>query len=114
MPEYDPQTYSNEQQNSYYQLTQNNIELQDVSNTEILNKNAQLSQKQNIELNQFNEINDKEKLLLTRSRMLQIAQDRNSYKKKVIYTLIALIFFIFILTLVMYVLFVRKIATNSK
>ena len=114
MPDYDAKTYSNEQQNSYYQLTQNNIELQDVSNTEIQNKNAQLSQKQIIELNQFNEINDKEKLLLTRTRMLQIAQDRNSYKKKVIYTLIALIFFIFILTLVMYVLFVRKIATNIK
>ena len=29
---------------------------------------------------------DKEKLILTRSRMLQISQDRNSYKKKVIYS----------------------------
>jgi hypothetical protein len=53
-------------------------------------------------------ITHKEKLLLTRSRMLQISQDRNSYKKKIIYSLIALIFFIFIITLVIYVYYTRK------
>ena len=40
--------------------------------------------------------------------MLQISQDRNSYKKKVIYSLIALILFIFIGTIMTYVLFIRK------
>jgi hypothetical protein len=60
--------------------------------------------------NQLTEIEDKEKLLLTRARMLQISQDRNAYKKKIIYTFIAAIFGIFILTLVIYVLFVRKIS----
>jgi hypothetical protein len=40
--------------------------------------------------------------------MLQISQDRNSYKKKVIYSLIALILFIFIGTIMTYVLFIRE------
>ena len=45
--------------------------------------------------------------------MLQISQDRNAYKKKIIYSLIALIFAIFIFTLVMYVLFIRKIGMTK-
>lgn len=106
--------YQQQQVNSYYALAQNNVQLQSTSSSEILSKNAQLLDKQQIQLNQFTEIEDKEKLLLTRSRMLQISQDRNSYKKKIIYTLIALIFFIFIFTLVMYVLFVRRIGMNKK
>ena len=77
----------------------------------IAQKNQDLVEKQIIEMNQLREIQEKEKLLLTRSRMLQIAQDRNSYKKKIIYTLIALIFLIFIFTLALYVYFTRKIKT---
>ena len=76
---------------------------------ELQQKNNELANKKNIQLDQLKEIEDKEKLLLTRSRMLQIAQDRNAYKKKIIYTLIAAIFIIFIFTLVTYVFFVRKI-----
>ncbi len=75
---------------------------------EIEQKNQAILDKQHIQLNQLKEIQDKEKLLLTRSRMLQISQDRNSYKKKVIYTLIAIIFGLFILILFMYVLFTRR------
>ena len=48
---------------------------------DITQKNNELLEKQKIEMNQLKEIQEKEKLLLTRSRMLQIAQDRNSYKK---------------------------------
>ena len=101
--------YGNDKIQSYYQLIQNNIQLQGATNAEIVSKNSELLNKQTVQLNQFNEIEDKEKLLLTRSRMLQVSQDRNSYKKKIIYTIIALIFAIFIFTLVMYVLFIRKI-----
>ena len=95
--------------NTYFDQIKNNIQMQGVSLRELSNKNDELYQKQQIQLNQLKEIEDKEKLLLTRSRMLQISQDRNSYKKKIIYSLIALIFAIFIFTLVMYVLFIRKI-----
>lgn len=76
--------------------------------SDISNKNELLAEKQARQLEQMKEIEDKEKLILTRSRMLQIAQDRNSYKKKVIYSLIALILFIFIGTVMLYVLFTRK------
>lgn len=104
---------SKEQINSYFDQIKNNIEMQGVSLRELSTKNHELHKKQQIQLNQLKEIEDKEKLLLTRSRMLQISQDRNSYKKKIIYSLIALIFAIFIFTLVMYVLFIRKIGTTK-
>ena len=95
--------------NNYFDQIKNNVEMQTVSLAELSNKNTQLMEKQKIQIDQLKEIEDKEKLLLTRSRMLQISQDRNSYKKKIIYSLIAVIFAVFILTIVMYVLFSRKI-----
>jgi len=98
-----------EKVNNYFDLIRDNINSQNAALGELDSKNQELLRKQEIQNNQLREINDKEKLLLTRSRMLQIAQDRNSYKKKVIYSLIALIFAIFIFTLVMYVLYTRKI-----
>ncbi len=58
-----------------------------------------------IQTEQLSAIQDKEQLLVNRSRMLQIAQDRNAYKTKVIYTLIAIIFLIFILILYIYVMY---------
>jgi predicted PurR-regulated permease PerM len=97
-----------DQLQNYYNLIENNIKLQGDTLDDIQSKNNELMQKQEIQLNQLKEIQDKEKLLLTRSRMLQISQDRNAYKKKIIYSLIALIFLIFIITLVMYVYFTRK------
>ena len=99
---------------SYNQLLANSQNLHSLSQTELNNLNQQLADKQELQINQIREIEDKEKLLLTRARMLQISQDRNAYKKKIIYTLIAVIFGIFILTLVIYVLFVRKIGMIKK
>ena len=100
--------YGSGELKSYYDLIEQNISLQDSSLSQIDQKNQELMQKQQLKIDQLKEIQDKEKLLLTRSRMLQISQDRNAYKKKIIYSLIALVFIIFILTLVMYVYFVRK------
>ena len=102
-----------EQINSYFDQIKNNIQMQSSSLRELSDKNDELYKKQQIQLNQLKEIEDKEKLLLTRSRMLQISQDRNAYKKKIIYSLIALIFAIFIFTLVMYVLFIRKMGITK-
>jgi hypothetical protein len=95
----------------FYELINKSTKLQNITQVELNNKNRELLEKQEIQLNQLKEIQDKENLLLTRTRMLQISQDRNSYKKKIIYTFIAAIFGIFILTLVIYVLFVKKIAS---
>ena len=96
--------------NDYLQLITNNIDSQTAYLSNINQKNNELLEKQQIQIQQLKEIQDKEKLLLTRSRMLQIAQDRNAYKKKIIYTLLAIIFGIFILILVIYVLFTKKLA----
>jgi len=101
--------YGNDVIRDAYTTIQNNVQLQQASLQELESKNKDLVHKQHIQLNQMKEIEDKEKLLLTRSRMLQISQDRNSYKKKIIYSLIAAIFIIFIFTLAMYVFYVRKI-----
>ena len=95
--------------NTYLDAIQAQLQSQDMYTESINNKNTIIQNKQDIELNQFKEIEDKEKLLLTRSRMLQVAQERNSYKKKIIYTLLAIIFGLFILILFIYVLFTRKI-----
>lgn len=107
-------TTGKDQINSYYDQINNNLVSQGMAIAALDQKNQELLNKQEIQRNQMKEIEEKEKLLLTRSRMLQIAQDRNEYKKKIIYSLIAVIFAIFILTLVMYVLFVRKSAMAPK
>jgi len=101
---------SNLEINSFNNSINNNGSLLVLSQREIDDKTTQLLDREQIQTTQLTEIADKEKLLLTRSRMLQVVQNKNAYKKKIIYTLIALIFFIFIFTIVMYVLFERKIS----
>jgi len=110
----DLSNYAQSNIQSYYKTINDNINLQTAAIGDINNKNTELYKKQEIQLQQLKEIEDKEKLLLTRSRMLQISQDRNSYKKKVIYSLIAVIFAIFIFTLVAYIFFNRKIGMAKK
>ena len=77
--------------------------LKDLNNESIdliNNKNSELIKKNWIQESQMKALNDKEKVLLTRSRMLQISQDRNSFRTKIIYTLIAVIIAIIILTFI--------------
>jgi len=100
---------NNDKEEIYIDL-ESNINLQNATLKDIELKNKELNEKKNIQYQQLKEIESKEKLLLTRSRMLQIAQDRNSYKKKIIYSLIALIFAIFIFTIVIYIFFRRKLS----
>jgi len=68
----------------------------------IVNKNQLLMEKNNINLEQEKAIQDKQKLLLTRARMLQLSRDKNAYKLKIIYTLIAIILVIFTIVLGVY------------
>lgn len=57
---------------------------------------------------QLNAIEAKRNIINTRARMLQIAQENNVYKQKIIYTLIAFIFAVFIAILVMYVFYSKR------
>lgn len=86
-------------------INANLVDLQSLNNESIElinNKNKILIEKSQIQESQLKALTDKEKVLLTRSRMLQIAQDRNSFRTKILYTLVAIILVIFILTLFIY------------
>ncbi len=62
----------------------------------------ELTEKEQRLQQQLNEINDKKDISLTRARMLEIAQERNIFARKLFYTLVSLIIFIVVLTLVIY------------
>jgi len=71
-------------------------------------QNSRLSYRQKQVEGQRNEIEDKMKLLETRNQMLELAIERNIYKKKVIYALISLLILFLIGVLV-----VVKILSNK-
>lgn len=75
------------------QNSSKNLE-QDVStrSSEIQTAQTQLQQQQQLLI-------DKRNLLITRNRMLQLSQDRNNYKQKVIFSLLALIIACFLIIL---------------
>lgn len=52
---------------------------------------------------QGQEIDNKRNLIMTRDRMLQLSHEKNIYKRKVIFTLISLIFLIIIIMIAVYV-----------
>jgi hypothetical protein len=84
-----------------------NINKDNSSLNNIGDKNVMIDKKQLILTEMKYDIESKEKLLLTRSRMLQISTDRNSYKQKLIYFLIGFIISIFIIFIIIYV-FLKK------
>ena len=78
------------------------------SNTQISNINAQLIQKRKRNNIQQNAINQKKNLITTRARMLQIAEENNIYKQKILFTLVGLIFTFIILMIFIYNYFSKK------
>jgi hypothetical protein len=98
---------------NYEQSLQNSLSQMQISSSgtvsnDIDAKNIELLEKQNRQQEQLQEIDEKTKLILTRSRMLQLSQEKNIYKKKIIYTLISILLFLFIVTLSTYVFFSKK------
>ena len=97
-------------------VNQGEIEVNDINTgvaESITTKNTNLIEKNKINKEQEKAIFDKQKLFLTRSRMLQVSRDKNAYKTKVIYTLLALILFIFMASLGVYVFLKKTPKTNS-
>lgn len=82
--------------------------INDALTQSIAQKNLNLIDKNEINLEQEKAIVDKNKLFLTRSRMLQVSRDKNAYKLKIIYTLLALILLIFTASLGVYIFFRKK------
>jgi VIT1/CCC1 family predicted Fe2+/Mn2+ transporter len=102
---------------SSLQTTSDNTASNILSNAStIITQQNSLLQEQNEALHnkrlrnemQLNAIEAKKNIINTRARMLQIAQENNVYKQKIIYTLIAFIFAVFIAILVMYVFYSKR------
>ena len=87
----------------------NTLELGNLTLDKLQNKNKGLIQKYEIQVNQLKEISEKEKLYNKNSKMLQIVQARNSFKRKIISTLIASIFFFLIITIATFVYYKRTL-----
>lgn len=86
-----------------------NIENFDNSNSieDLIKYNQGLIDKQQVQKDKIELIKQKEENLNKVSASLKSSNDRNNFKRKVIYTLVALIFFLFILSLSTYIYFVR-------
>jgi len=100
-------------------MSNNSTDTTDSTTTnDIITQQNNLLEQQNEQLNnkrlrnqiQLNAINEKQNLINTRARMLQIAQENNVYKQKIIYTLISFIFAVFIAILVMYVFYNKNLS----
>jgi len=74
--------------NSHLLSTQSDIQ---IKQNEIQKKANIISEKQKQVYGQTQEIDDKMQLFETRNKMLQLSIDRNIYKKKIIYSLLAVI-----------------------
>lgn len=68
-------------------------------------KEEELNNKMKRSAMQKQEIEYKKKLIDTRNRMLELSQEKNIYKNKVIYTLMAVVLLIIIILLAVYVYF---------
>lgn len=77
-----------------------------IHNTKLINeKDKELQDKITRTAQQEKEIEYKKKLIATRNRMLQLSQEKNVYKKKVIYSLLSIIILFIIIMIVIYVYF---------
>jgi VIT1/CCC1 family predicted Fe2+/Mn2+ transporter len=90
--------------------TSNTVDIITQQNNLLEQQNEQLNNKRLRNQIQLNAINEKQNLINTRARMLQIAQENNVYKQKIIYTLISFIFAVFIAILVMYVFYNKNLS----
>ena len=87
-------------------ITENIKELQTQSDklqTNVSMRSSEIKTAQDQIAKQMSELQNKRKLLITRNRMLQLSQDSNIYKQKVIYGLLAFIILCFVIMLVGYV-----------
>ena len=85
--------------------TRKNISNQQMS---IKDMDDELNQKNNQIFGQSTQIENKKKLMNTRNMMLQLSLDRNIYKKKVIYSLLAFIIAILAIMIFGYAFFNKR------
>ncbi len=97
--------------NMTHQLKNNIVQqennIQKMENV-IDDKNKELRLKIQRSMMQEKEIEYKKKLIATRNRMLQLSQEKNIYKTKVIYTLLAITILVVSVMLALYINFSKK------
>lgn len=97
--------------NDNNQMNTNNNIIEPFNNSnsidELIEYNQLLTEKQKVQKDKIELIKQKEENLNKVNASLKSGNDRNSFKRKIIYTLVALIFFLFILSLSTYIYFVR-------
>jgi hypothetical protein len=74
---------------------------------ELINQNKKLMDKQEVQKDNIKKIQEKEKNLEKSEALYQSSADRNDFKVKIIYSLVAFIFLFFILSIALYVYYVR-------
>ena len=94
--------------------TQQNIAT-DIKNTnnEILNYRKTLDTNNNLFNKYSDDIQNKMQIVATRDRMLQLSQERNVYKKKIIYVLLSIIIALIISVIYSYNLFSKPKISNK-
>jgi len=83
----------------------NKIEKIKNANQNVNINNTNLQEKKNRNNRIQKEINDRKHLILTRKRMLEISEEKNIYKQKLIYTYIAIILTLILIIIVSYYYF---------
>jgi lipopolysaccharide export LptBFGC system permease protein LptF len=73
----------------------------------IIKYNQELTEKQKVQKDKIELIKDKEANLIKVNSLLKSSNDRNNFKRKIIYTLVAFILLLFVLCLSTYIYFVR-------
>lgn len=74
----------------------------------INDKDEELQRKMERNIMQKKEIDYKNKLIATRNRMLELSQEKNIYKNKVVYSLLSLVILLVIIFLTAYIYFGKK------
>jgi hypothetical protein len=80
---------------------------------ELVKYNEDLTNKQKNQQDKIRLIKEKELSLEKTNALFISSKDRNNFKKKIIYTLIAVIFFLFILSISTYIYFIRDFKINN-
>ena len=74
---------------------------------DIIEDNKKLSKSQQIQKDKIMKIKEKEQQLNSTNELLKTSINRNQFKKKIIYTLVALVFLFFILSISTYIYYIR-------
>ncbi len=74
----------------------------DLQKLDIQGMNDDIDDRLGRSMSQEREIEYKKNLILTRNRMLELSQEKNVYKKKIIYTLLSIFIFILIVLITSY------------